>query len=386
MIADVMPISDGERGARREKARRLMAENQIAAIFLEPGASLFYFTGVQWGRSERLFGAVFPASGELVYVVPGFEETRAHEVIPAGSEVRIWQEDEDPAERVQEALRDRQAAGKLGIEESVRFFVFDKLRRTVPHLEMVSADAVTAGCRMTKSPAELAIMRRANQVALKGVARAAQSLREGMTEGEFKRECDRAMLALGGVGDATITFGESTALPHGSVIPQKLKEGDSIVLDAVCVLHGYHGDITRSFVYGKPSQRQRDVWTLERKAQDAGLAAVKPGVACEAVDHAARQILVDAGLGPDYRLPGLAHRTGHGIGLDVHEWPYLVRGNKRPLEPGMCFSDEPMIVIPGHFGVRLEDCFYVTETGAETFTPQSPSLEQPFGDVLSAEA
>lgn len=385
MVSDIAPISDEERESRCEKARRLMTENHISAIFLEPGPTLFYFTGVRWGRSERLFGLIFPAKGTLIYVVPGFEETRARELIQPGNELRIWQEDEDPALRVSEALRDRHVlSGKLGIEESVRFFIFDKLRQTNSHLELVSADPVAAGCRMVKSPAELAIMTRANRIALKGVATAAQTLREGMTEVEFKNECERAMLALGCPGDATITFGESTALPHGSITPQKLKEGDSIVLDAVCLLDGYHADITRSFVYGKPSQRQRDMWALERKAQDAGLAAVKPGVPCEAIDNAARQVLTGAGLGPDYRLPGLPHRTGHGIGLDVHEWPYLVRGNKRPLQPGMCFSDEPMIVIPGEFGVRLEDCFYVTETGAQTFTPQSPSLERPFGDVLTA--
>jgi Xaa-Pro dipeptidase len=363
-----------------------MAENHIAAVFLEPGPTLFYFTGVRWDRSERLFGVVFPAKGEPIYIVPGFEETRAAELLPTGTEIRIWREDEDPAERVNEALRDRRVAGKLGIEESVRFFILNKLRLTNSQLEFVSADAVTAGCRMVKSTAELAIMTRANQVALKGVATAAQTLREGMTEAEFKSECEGAMLALGCPGTSTITFGESSALPHGSVVPQKLKEGDSIVLDAVCLLDGYHADITRSFVFGKPSQKQRDMWMLERKAQDAGLAAVKPGVPCEAVDHAARQVLVEAGLGPDYRLPGLGHRTGHGIGLDVHEWPYLVRGNKRPLEPGMCFSCEPMIVIPGQFGVRLEDCFYVTESGAKTFTPQSPSLQEPFGDLSFSDA
>jgi len=381
MISDIPDISKEERSARCEKARRLMAENHIDAIFLEPGSSLAYFTNVHWSRSERTFGMVFPAKGEAIYVVPAFEEPRAKELIDPSSEVRVWQEDESPAARIAQALKDRGiTSGRIGIEESVRFFVFDNLRKANRHLELVSADPVTAGCRMTKSPAEIAIMIRANHVALKGVATAALTLREGMTHLEFKAKCEQAMLALGCPGDATITFGEITALPHGSVTPQKLKEGDSIVLDAVCVLHGYNADITRSFVFGKPSVRQREIWTLERKAQDAALAAIKPGRACETVDAAARKVLMDAGLGPDYRLPGLPHRTGHGIGLDVHEWPYLVRGNKLPMQSGMCFSDEPMIVIPGQFGCRLEDCVYVTEDGAKTFTPQSPSIDNPFGD------
>jgi Xaa-Pro dipeptidase len=381
MISDIPAISREERTARCEKARRLMAENHIDAVFLEPGSSLAYFTNVHWGRSERTFGMVFPAKGEPIYVGPAFEEPRARELVEPSSEVRVWQEDESPSTRIAQALKDRGVtSGRIGIEESVRFFIFDNLRKANAHLELVSADPVTAGCRMIKSPAEIAIMTRANHVALRGVATAAMTLREGTTHLEFKAKCEEAMLALGCPGDATITFGEITALPHGSVALQKLKEGDSIVLDAVCVLHGYNADITRSFVFGKPSDRQREIWALERKAQDAALAAVKPGKACETVDAAARKVLTDAGLGPGYRLPGLPHRTGHGIGLDVHEWPYLVRGNQLPMRPGMCFSDEPMIVIPGQFGCRLEDCFYVTEDGAKTFTPQSPSIDNPFGD------
>jgi Xaa-Pro dipeptidase len=382
IVSDVPPISNEERAARTEKARRLMNENHLGAIFLEPGSSLAYFTDVHWGHSERVFGMVFPAEGEPIFIVPGFEEQRAKELIDPRSEVRVWQEDESPAARIAQALKDRGiSSGRVGMEETVRFFVFDNLRKVNPHLELVSADPITAGCRMIKSPREIAILKRANHVALKGVAAAARTLREGMTHLHFKANCERAMLALGCKGDATITFGKSTALPHGSITPQKLKEGDMIVLDAVCDLHGYSADVTRSFVFGKPSQRQRQIWALERKTQDAALAAVRPGVPCESIDAAARKVLASAGFGPDYKLPGLPHRTGHGIGMDVHEWPYLVRGNKTTLRPGMCFSDEPMIVIPGEFGLRLEDCFYVTESGGKTFTPQSPSLEDPFSGV-----
>jgi Xaa-Pro dipeptidase len=382
MVSDVPPISKQERAARVDKARRLMTENHLGAIFLEPGSSLDYFTGIRWGHSERVFGMVFPARGEPIFIVPGFEEQRARELIDPASEVRVWQEDESPASRIAQALKDRGvSSGPVGIEETVRFFIFDNLRKANPHLDLVSADPVTAGCRMVKSPAEVAILTRANHVALKGVATAAKTLHEGMTHLQFKANCERAMLALGCPGDATITFGKSTALPHGSITPQKLKQGDTIVLDAVCDLHGYSADITRSFVFGKPSARQRQIWELERKTQDAALAAVRPGAPCESVDNAARKVLASAGFGPDYKLPGLPHRTGHGIGMDVHEWPYLVRGSKLPMKPGMCFSDEPMIVIPGEFGLRLEDCFHVTESGGKTFTPQSPSIDDPFGGV-----
>ena len=300
-------------------------------------------------------------------MVPAFEESRAREVVRAGSEIRVWQEDESPAERMAQALRDRKIlGGRLGIEEGVRYFV--------------SSDPVTAGCRTVKSAAELNLMTRANQAALHAVPTAASNLRTGMSHVELKEWCERAMRNLGCSGaDATVTFGKQTAIPHGSIVPQTLHRGDLVLFDAVCTLHGYTADITRTLVFGKPNDRQRRFWDLERKAQDAALAAVRPGRTCESVDEAARNVIRAAGIGPDYKLPGLPDRTGHCIGLDVHEWPYLVRGNKLRLQPGMCFSKEPMIVLPGEFGIRLEDCFHVTADGPRTFTPQSPSVDQPFG-------
>lgn len=351
----------------------------MAAIFLEPGSSLYYFTGVRWGRSERMFGLVLPARGEPVYIVPGFEEDRAREVIPAGNEVRVWQEDENPEAKAVEALRDRGIrTGRIGIEENVRFFLFDGLRKAGATLQFTSADPVTSGCRRIKSAAELAILQRANEIDLAGVRTACRTLHEGLAHTEFADSCEAEIRKLGSTrADVTVTFGKQTASPHGSIRPQKLQEGDVVLIDAVCDLLGYQADITRTLVYGKPTARQRSIWELERRAQDAALQAVRPGATCESIDAAARNILVAAGFGPDYRLPGLPHRTGHGVGLDVHEWPYLVRGNKTKLEPGMCFSDEPMIVLPGEFGIRLEDCFHVTEEGAKTFTPQSESIGQP---------
>lgn len=379
MTGGVTPITDDERRARLEKARRLMAENRIDAILLEPGSSLFYYTGIRWGRSERLFGCLLPARGEPAYIVPAFEEQRARELIRFGGDVRAWEEDESPYRKAAQILQDRGIrAGRIGIEESVRFFVFDGLRKEAPSLQLASADAITAGCRMIKSPAEIALMQRANDMTMAALRAAVATLREGMTPQEWRANFAAACRAVGIEGGASPSFGKYSAFPHGSVQPQKLREGDIVLIDAVCQLEGYHSDITRTLVFGKPTQRQRDIWNLERKAQDAALAAARVGATCESVDGAARRVITDAGFGPDYKVPGLPHRTGHGIGLDGHEWTYLVRGNKTRLQPGMCFSDEPMIAIYGEFGVRLEDCLYITENGPKLFTAQSPSIEQPF--------
>ncbi|HEV8484530.1 MAG TPA: Xaa-Pro peptidase family protein [Blastocatellia bacterium] len=376
----VTPISDDERRARIEKARRLMVENGMSAIYIESGSTMFYYTGVRWGASERMFALVIPARGELTWVCPAFEVTRARELIRFGLDVRTWQEDESPYKRVAQIFKDRGiSAGKIGIEERVRFFLFDGIRREAPGLEYVSADPVTVGCRVIKSPAEIALMQRANDLTIEAYEAACATLKEGMTQYEFAANCAAAFTALGVTGGAFAGFGKYSAFPHGSIQPQKLKEGDIVLMDGGCSVEGYQSDITRTLVFGKPSPRQREIWNLERKAQDAALAAAKVGVPCEAVDAAARKVITDAGFGPDYQVPGLPHRTGHGIGLDGHEWTNLVRGNKTPIRPGMCFSNEPMIAIYGEFGVRLEDCMYITEQGAKLFTTQSPSIDRPFG-------
>ncbi|HZS05422.1 MAG TPA: Xaa-Pro peptidase family protein [Blastocatellia bacterium] len=375
-----VPISDDERRARIEKAQRLMADNRLEAIYLEAGSSLFYYTGVRWGASERMFAAVIPARGEVAWVTPKFEEARARELIRFGKDIRPWEEDESPYKVVAGIFRDRGIrTGRVGIEERVRFFLFDGIRREAAHLEYTSADPVTVGCRVIKSPAEIALMQRANDITLAAFKAAAATLKEGMTQYEFGANVAAAFRALGSSGSALIGFGQYTAFPHGSIQPQKLKEGDVVLMDGGCAVEGYQSDITRTFVFGKPTERQRSVWNLERKAQDAALAAARPGATCESVDAAARKVITDAGFGPDYKVPGLPHRTGHGIGLDGHEWTNFVRGNKTRIQPGMCFSDEPMIAIYGEFGIRLEDCLYITEGGAKMFTAQSPSIDQPFG-------
>lgn len=380
MTDGIAPISLDERRARIEKARRLMRENKIEAIYIEPGSSMFYYTGMRWSTSERMFAVVIPARGEIAWVCPKFEEERARELISMGRDIRTWEEDESPYQRVAEIFRDRGLrSGRVGIEERVRFFLYDGIRKAAPTQQFVSATPITAGGRMFKSPAEIALMQRANDITLVAYGATIDSTREGMTQDEFAGNCAAAFRALGVQGGIFCSFGKYTAFPHGSSTPQKLKEGDVVLMDGGCGVEGYQSDITRTFVFGKPTDRQRDIWNLERKSQDAGFAAAKIGAPCEAVDAAARKVLTDAGFGPDYKVPGLPHRTGHGIGLDGHEWTNFVRGNKTPIQPGMCFSDEPTIVIYGEFGIRLEDCLYITPEGPKFFTKQSPSIEEPFG-------
>ena len=379
MTEGISPITVEERQGRIEKARALMTENDIAAIYLEAGSSLFYFTGVRWGQSERMMAAVIPAKGEIAYVCPAFEEARLRELIIFGDDVRAWEEDESPYELVAAIFRDRGiTSGRIGIEESVRFFLFDGVRKEAPHLQFVSADPVTIPCRAIKSPAEIALMQRAMDITVEAYQVCLSLLREGMSQEEFTANSAAAYKALGVEGSISCQFGEGTAFPHGSKEPAYLKEGDVVLMDGWCTIEGYHSDISRTIVFGEPARWQRDVWNLEKQAQAAAFAAAQVGVLCEEVDAAARKVIIAAGFGPDYKVPGLPHRTGHGIGLDIHEWYHLVRGNKVPLAPGMCFTNEPMIVIYGEFGVRLEDCMYITEDGPRFFTQPSPSIERPF--------
>ncbi|HET7186920.1 MAG TPA: Xaa-Pro peptidase family protein [Gemmatimonadaceae bacterium] len=372
---DVVPISDAERLARIEKAKRLMVEQGIDAMLLEGGTSMYYYTGVRWGNSERPFAVVIPARGEPAWVTPAFEEARARELIKFSRDVRVWQEDESPYRVIAGILRDRGATKKVGIEERLRFFIYDGVRQELPSLQFVGATPVTAGCRMYKSPAEIALMQRANDITLQAIGSTFASLKEGMTNQQVSEAVASATRKLGGKSDgALVIFGKYTAFPHGSVQPQALREGDVVLIDAGCTVEGYVSDITRTSVFGTATQRMLDVWEVERRAQDAALAAARPGVTCESVDAAARKVITAAGFGPDYKVPGLPHRTGHGIGLDGHEWTNFVRGNTTRIAPGMCFSDEPTIAIYGEFGVRLEDCLHITETGPRLFTPQQERM------------
>jgi Xaa-Pro dipeptidase len=379
MVEDVTPISIDERRSRIEKARRLMVDNQIDAVYLETGAGLLYYTGVRWFSSERMLAAVIPARGPIAYVCPAFEEERLREQITVGDDVRVWQEEESPYRLVAEVFRDRDiASGRIGIEESVRFFLFDGIRQEAPHLAFVSADPVTIPCRVIKSPAEIALMQRANDITVAAYKACLPVLEAGMSQAECRDLSAAAYQALGVRGSIDFQFGPSTAFPHGSRELTYLQEGDVVLMDSVCSVEGYHSDISRTIVFGTPTQRQRDVWDLEHEAQAAAYAAAQVGAPCEEVDAAARKVITDAGFGPDYQVPGLPHRTGHGIGLEIHEWVHLVRGNTTPIAPQMCFTNEPMIAIYGEFGVRIEDCMYITEDGPVFFSQPSPSIEQPF--------
>ena len=374
MLDGVVPIADAERRARIDKAQRLMRENKLDAVLLESGTSMFYFTGTGRNATDRTAALVIPAKGELAWVVPN-----THLAMKKDSDIRIAANGEDAFKKLAQVFKDRKAT-RIGVEERVRFAVVNGIRgEDMPSLEFLSAEAVTAGCRMIKSPAEIALLQRANDITIEAYRATFSTLREGMGNAELANNMSAAFRALGTGGGAMAIFGKYTAFPHGSIAPQKLREGDLVLIDDGVSVEGYQSDITRTVIFGKPTDRQKYVWDLERKAQDAALAAAQVGATCESVDFAARNVITKGGFGPGYQTPGLPHRTGHGIGLDGHEWTNFVKGNKTKIQPGMCFSDEPTIAIYGEFGVRLEDCLYITENGPRMFTKQSPAIDQPFG-------
>jgi Xaa-Pro dipeptidase len=385
--SEATPITREERHERQEQARKLMTENALDAIVLMEGTSLRYFTGVRWWGGERLFALVLPVKGAAYYVCPAFEEGRAREQIanaPDGEnpDVRTWQEDKSPYQRVAQGLKERGlSSGKVGIEETIRFVFADGIAKAVPQVTLISATPVTTGCRRVKSAHEIALMRLACQVTLSAYEAVYHALREGMTQHQVGDLISAAYGQLGFPGEASVQVGEYSALPHGSATPQAIREGSIVMIDDGCTVEGYQSDITRTFVLGKAPEdvgdKMKKVFEIVHRAQSAAVAAAHPGAECGSVDAAARKVITDAGYGPDYKY--FSHRLGHGMGMDGHEWPYLVRGNTTKLAPNMTFSDEPGIYIRGEFGVRLEDDMHITENGAELFTPQSPSLEDPFG-------
>jgi Xaa-Pro dipeptidase len=380
---EASPITKDERRERQEHARQLMTDNSLDAIVLMEGTSLRYFTGMRWWGGERTFALVLPARGAAFYVCPAFEEGRAREQIvnaPDGEQpdVRVWQEDENPYRLIAQGLKERSiSSGKIGIEETIRFVFSDGIAKASPQATFVSATPVTAGCRMIKSAHEVALMRLAAQVTLSVYDAVFQALREGMTQHDVSDLIEKAYAQTGFAGEASVMVGEYTASPHGSLTPQTIREGTIIMVDDGCSVEGYVSDITRTFVLGKATDKMKQVFDIVHRAQAAALAANRPGVECGSIDAAARKVITDAGYGPDYKY--FAHRLGHGMGMDGHEWPYLVRGNPTKLQANITTSNEPGIYIRGEFGIRLEDDMHVTEDGAELFTPQSPSLEDPFG-------
>jgi Xaa-Pro dipeptidase len=372
------PISREEREARLARAQALMGDLGADALIVGAGASLRYFAGVGWNATERLVAMVLPRAGEPVMICPRFEEGSLRASLGIRAPLRLWEEHESPYELTALVLEDL-GAKSLAVDPALAFGMFDALRLAAPDVAMLNATPVVDGCRMIKSPAELVLMSQAKAITLEVHRRAGRILREGITTGEVRRFIDQAHRALGaddGSSFCAVQFGEASAYPHGLPGEQTLADGDIVLIDTGCRVQGYNSDITRTYVFGQATQEQTRVWGVEKKAQAAAFAAVKPGVPCEEIDAVARRVLAAEGFSPDYDLPGLPHRTGHGIGLSIHEAPYLVRGDATPLQPGMCFSNEPMIVVPGAFGVRLEDHFHVTEDGAAWFTEPQPAIDR----------
>jgi Xaa-Pro dipeptidase len=380
ITGDALPITTAERLQRIAMAQGLMRRHGLGAILIEPGASLDYFTGVQWHRSERLTAAVIPAEGTPVIVTPFFEEPSVRESLSIPADVRTWQEDEDPLRLVAGALRDRKAAGRpIGIEETVRFFAVDGLRKALPHVEIRNAAPVVRGCRMIKSAHEIALMRKATDVTIAAYRYTYPRIARGMTPAEIGAIMNGATRALGGSPEfALVLLGEASAYPHGSGKPQQVRDGEIVLMDCGCTVHGYQSDVSRTFAFGSASTEQRKVWDQVHRGQQIAFAAARLGASAGSVDDAVRRQYEAWGYGPRYRLPGLSHRTGHGIGLEGHEPVNLVHDEQTPLSPGMCFSDEPGIYIPGRFGVRLEDCFYMSADGPRWFSTPPPSIDRPF--------
>ncbi len=383
MTQDLVPIQPEEHLKRMAIAQAYMQAHNIAAIYLNAGTNLTYFTGMKWYASERMVGAILPAKGAVQYIAPYFEIGSLNGFKVIDGPIHGWQEHENPYGLFVDVLRQLNIAdtATIGIDESAQFFIFDGINKAQTGLTLINAQEVTAHCRMHKSASELALMQGAMNMTLAVHQATASMLYPGISTTEVEAFIEQAHQKVGAPGNyfCIVLFGIATSFPHGVKDPQILKEGDVVLIDTGCKVYDYISDITRTYVFGEPTSRQRQFWGDEKAAQLAAFNAAQIGVPCEDVDATARQYLASQGLGPEYQTPGCPHRTGHGIGLDIHEWPYLVGGNKTPLAKGMCFSNEPMLVIPDEFGIRLEDHFYMTDEGPRWFTQPSDSIDNPFG-------
>ncbi|MFZ0008108.1 MAG: Xaa-Pro peptidase family protein [Steroidobacteraceae bacterium] len=380
MTAQAQPISAAEHGARLARIQASMQQGKVAAFLVEAGSSLEYFTGVRWWRSERTTAALIPAHGRVIVVTPFFEEPSIRETLKVPADVRTWKEDESPFELLAGALREQPAGGgPLAVEPTTRLFIVERLSAASARAHaVVPGDELIRACRMHKSPAELALMQTANDVTLAALRYTHARVDAGMHGADILDMMIAATGALGGTHEfSLVLLNEASAYPHGSIKPQQVRAGSVILIDTGCSVHGYQSDISRSWVLGAASRRQRQVWDTVKQGQELALATAKLGSPVGGIDRAVRTFYEGRGWSKDYGLPGLSHRTGHGIGMDVHEAPYLVRSDTTPLEAGMCFSDEPGLYTPGEFGIRLEDCWYMTEAGPKTFTPLAKSLDEP---------
>jgi Xaa-Pro dipeptidase len=379
MTGDIVPIGREERMGRLARAQELMRQHGLSAVVVEPGSSLIYFTGVRWWRSERLTAAVIPVTGEPLIVTPFFERPSVQETLGVPAEIRVWQEDESPTAVIANWLKERRLdRGQVGIEETVRFFASDGLGKLLPGVRLVSANPVVRGCRMHKTPAEIALMQKANDVTIASIRWTAPRIKEGMTRDQIAAMIVASTQALGGDADgALVLLGEAAAYPHGSGKPQVVREGEVVLIDCGCTVDGYASDISRTLVFGKVPADVRRVFETVAEGQQVAMRAAKLGTPCGQVDDAVRAFYEREGYGPGYKLPGLSHRTGHGIGMDGHEPVNLVHGEATPLDVGMCFSNEPGLYLPGKFGVRLEDCFHMTPAGPKFFSEPPKTIDQP---------
>jgi Xaa-Pro dipeptidase len=387
MTSDIAPIGLAEYQQRIAKAQQLMREQNISALYINAGTNLTYFTGTAWYASERLVGALLPAQGDLIYIAPWFEVSTLSGFMQIEANVASWHEHESPYELVINTLKENNIdQGTIAVDESTAFFVVDGMINAAKSqgltFSFTSSKSITAECRMIKSSSEIALLQRAKDMTMVVHRAVAKILTVGITTAQVTDFINKAHVKLGatkGSSFCIVLFGEDTAYPHGVKVPKTLETNDMVLIDTGCLVQGYNSDITRSYVFGEASEKQRSVWLHEKTAQIEGFKAAQIASYCEAVDIAARNYLETQGYGPDYQVPGLPHRTGHGVGLDIHEWPYLVRGDKTPLAAGMCFSNEPMLCLYGEFGVRLEDHFYMTESGPKWFSEPAHSIDDPFG-------
>ncbi len=387
MSNDITPISLTEFNARIAKAQLIMKENNIAATYINAGTNLYYFTGTRWYASERMVGAIIPQQGDIQYITPFFEINTLNQYMTVKGTIQGWQEHESPYQLFINTLQEMGiSSGNIAIDESTAFFISNGIEQSIQEstqtYQLVSAKVVTAGCRVQKSSAEIALLQRAKDMTMEVHKAVAKILRVGISVSEVTDFINQAHIAVGAPAGSyfcIVLFGEDSSYPHGVKVAKTLEENDIVLIDTGCQLEGYNSDITRTYVFGEANQRQRDMWQVEKNAQAAAFAAAQIGEPCNKVDIAARTCLAKAGMGPDYQTPGCPHRTGHGVGLDIHEWPYLVGNDNTLLAEGMAFSNEPMLVLPGEFGIRLEDHFYMTKTGPKWFTQPSFSIDDPFG-------
>ncbi len=377
------PIQENEFHTRIHKACKLMKQQNIQATYLQAGTNLFYFTGMKWNASERMVGALLFPNGEIHFIAPQFEKGTILDFMLVQGEIHCWEEHENPYELFISIFKSKKIeTGKIAIDESTPFFITNGIDQIQSSYQLINAKPITAGCRMYKSSNEIAIIQTAMDITLEVQKAAARILHPGISAKEVIDFINRAHIKYGvpsGSYFCIVLFGVDSSFPHGVKTPKKLEEGEVVLIDTGCRLHDYISDITRTYVYGNANDLQRKIWNLEKETQYAAFNAAQLGAPCANIDIASRKTLENNGLGPDYQLPGLPHRTGHGIGLDIHEWPYIVRNDKTTLASGICFSNEPMICVPNKFGIRLEDHIYMTENGPHWFTKPAHSIDNPFG-------